>query len=180
MKIKQNITARPDEALFFIDLNDLLVYRRKRNKTEIRPAKDIKFEDKEFYIIDKDKSQEKYEQFKKTFCQSMQQKCTSLKETNVPLNKSGTKISVLENKVCKITFEDNNWAIAVKLSPQENCNKGVLKQTYNNFFRHMKESLLEQLSVIYVRNGSLTVSPVNQTPLNYGNYIELEIDSQEN
>jgi hypothetical protein len=45
----------------------------------------------------------------------------------------------------------------------------------------MKESLLEQLSVIYVRNGSLTVSPVNnQTPLNYGNYIELEIDSQEN
>lgn len=171
MKLHQNTTVNHNEGLFFIDLNDLLVYRKKRSKDVYKKGSDLSETEKEDYMIDVDKSQTNYDEFKKMFCDTMQTHCKSLGVVDTK-GKNRSQIILLENKICQIVFEDNQWGIAVKILRQGTANPGIADQTFGHFIRHTKNALLQRFPEIYVRNGSWSVLPVTQnTPLEFGNQI---------
>lgn len=174
MKLSPNTTVKYNEGLFFVNLNDLLIYHKKRQVNNFCLKKDIPFGEEDNYIIDKEKSQYRYDCFKEKFCTEMQNRCQSLKpgkpDKNFP-NTSKQKL-LLENKLFRIVFENNQWSIAIKLLRKEDANQGISQQTFDTFLKHTKEALLMQIPEIYVRNGSWGTIPVNQnTPLSVGNVV---------
>lgn len=174
MKLYPNTTVKHNEGLFFVNLNDILVYHKKRHPDIFCVKKDIPQGEEDNYIIDKEKSQYRYDRFKEKFCEEMQTRCKSLQpgvSGKKFINTTKQKL-ILENKLFRIVFENNQWSIAVKLLRKDDANQGIAQQTFETFLQHTKDALLMQMPEIYVRNGSWGTTRVTAaTPLSVGNTV---------
>ena len=159
----------PCEGLFYIDNNDLRVYRKDDPNTdeyEDRLARDLDFADitgPDWYFDEIGSSYEEADVLE-CFCDEMRKLCPSFKPAandNVWLCRD--RRVLLENDLFYICTEDNQWSVAVELIQKDgysDCQSawlsGLQRTKYKRYLECMKTALLTRLPEIGTYAGAWT------------------------
>lgn len=167
--------AGPYEGLFYIDNDDLLVYRRhdpyaKEEETSLQ--RDLSCEDFSSgeWLLDEVGSSYEEEDILECFCAKLRKLCPSFQPAaneNVWLG-SGRRV-ILENKLFYICVEDNEWSLAVELIQKDgysDCQNawliGLQRRHYQEYLDCMKKALLSRLPGIGIRTGAWTSGTIKR------------------
>lgn len=157
------------EGLFYIDNDDLRVYRKDGPGTddcEDRLQRDLDYADitgPDWYLDEVGSSYEEADVLE-CFCNEMRKLCPSFQpaaNSNVWLGNE--RRVILENELFYICVEDNEWSLAVELVQKDgysDCESawlaGLQKRRYREYLDSMKKALLARLPSIGVRTGPWT------------------------
>lgn len=161
--------AGPYEGLFYIDNDDLRVYRRndpyaKEEETSLQ--RDLSPDDimGDEWLLDEIGSSYEEEDVLECFCAELRKLCPSFQpaaNSNVWLGNE--RRVILENELFYICVEDNEWSLAVELVQKDgysDCQSawlaGLQKRRYREYLDSMKKALLARLPSIGVRTGPWT------------------------
>jgi hypothetical protein len=159
----------PYEGLFYIDNDDLRVYRRndpyaKEEETSLQrdlsPA-DIMGDE---WLLDEIGSSYEEEDVLECFCNEMRKSCPSFEPAvsdNVWLGRE--RRVILENELFYICVEDNELSLAVELVQKDSYSdcenawlSGLQRATYKQYLECMKTALLTRLPEIGTYAGAWT------------------------
>ena len=158
-------TTGPYEGVYYIDNDDLQVYRRndpyaKEDETclqrELSPT-DIMGD---AWLLDEIGSSYEEEDVLECFCAELRKLCPSFRpaaNSNVWL--CNERRVILENELFYICVEDNEWSLAVELVQREDdygVLAGLQKRHYAHYLECMKKALLSRLPSIGIRSGAWT------------------------
>lgn len=165
----------PYEGLFYIDNDDLQVYRRnnpyaKEEETclqrELGPD-DIMGDE---WLLDEIGSSYEEEDVLECFCAELRKLCPSFQpaaNSNVWLGNE--RRVILENELFYICVEDNEWSLAVELVQKDgysDCESawmaGLQKRRYRGYLDSMKKALLARLPSIGIRTGAWTSGTITR------------------
>lgn len=156
----------PCEGLFYIDNDDLQVYRSYAKKDETRLQRELSPTDimEDAWLLDEMLSSYEEEDVLECFCNEMRKLCPSFKSAasdNVWFGRE--RRAILENELFYICVEDNEWSLAVELVQKDgysDCQSawlaGLQKRRYREYLDRMKKALLARLPSIGVRTGPWT------------------------
>lgn len=156
----------PCEGLFYIDNDDLQVYRSYAKKDETRLQRELSPTDimEDAWLLDEMLSNYEEEDVLECFCNEMRKLCPSFKSAasdNVWFGRE--RRAILENELFYICVEDNEWSLAVELVQKDgysDCQSawlaGLQKRRYREYLDSMKKALLARLPSIGVRTGPWT------------------------
>lgn len=156
----------PCEGLFYIDNDDLQVYRSYAKKDETRLQRELSPTDimEDAWLLDEMLSSYEEEDVLECFCNEMRKLCPSFKSAasdNVWFGRE--RRAILENELFYICVEDNEWSLAVELVQKDgysDCQSawlaGLQKRRYREYLDSMKKALLARLPSIGVRTGPWT------------------------
>lgn len=162
-------TTGPYEGVFYIDNDDLLVYRRNdpyAEEEETGLQRDLSCEDLsgDEWLLDEIGSSNEEEDVLECFCAELRKLCPSFQpaaNSNVWLGNE--RRVILENELFYICVEDNEWSLAVELIQKDgysDCQSawlaGLQKRRYRGYLDDMKKALLARLPSIGVRTGPWT------------------------
>jgi hypothetical protein len=159
----------PYEGLFYIDNDDLRVYRRndpyaKEEETSLQ--RDLSCEDfsGDEWLLDEIGSSYEEEDVLECFCNEMRKLCPSFKPAasdSVWFDR-GRRV-ILENELFYICIEDNEWSLAVELIQKDgysDCQSAWLsslqRAKYKRYLESMKTALLTRLPEIGTYTGAWT------------------------
>lgn len=162
-------TTGPYEGVYYIDNDDLHVYRRndpyaKEDETclqrELSPT-DIMGD---AWLLDEIGSSYEEEDVLECFCEELRNLCPSFQPAVNPNVWLGNKRRViLENRLFYICLEDNEWSLAVELIQKDgysDCQSawlaGLQKRHYREYLDSIKKALLPRLPSIGIRTGAWT------------------------
>ena len=159
----------PCEGLFYIDNDDLRVYRKDDpNSDEYEDCiqRELSYEDitgPDWYFDEIGSSYEEADVLE-CFCDEMRKLCPSFKlaaNDNVWLG-SGRRV-LLENDLFYICIEDNEWSMAIELIQKDgysDCQSawlsGLQRTKYKRYLECMKTALLTRLPEIVTYAGAWT------------------------
>lgn len=160
----------PYEGLYYIDNDDLLVYRPKSydddDEGESRLLRSIPYEELEnwrYCDIDTEQYQDDVlEEFKAAIRSRFKGFTTCDKWLG------GTQHAILQNGLFYIAIEDNEWSLAVKLlqkEPEWNCDSWLLnlqKRHYKRYLEGIRDALLEQFESIGTYKGAWTSGTITR------------------
>ena len=164
----------PYEGVFYIDYDDLNVYRRDvpdsdeyetMLQREFGPGETNRLGvTKDGWYFDEMASEEETNNVLSMFCYEMQKRCPSFESSDGVLSASfEDRRVILQNQLFYICVEDNEWSLAVELIQRESysdCEEawmaGIQRTHYKRFLEAMKESLLEILPSIGIYTGPWT------------------------
>lgn len=172
----------PCEGLFYIDYDNLHVYRRDdpssdeyetKFQREMGPDEVVSlgYSDicRDGWYFDEFASEEEISDVLSMFCDEMQRRCPSFEEPDGTMWTCKDRRVILMNRLFYICIEDNEWSLAVELVQRESypdCEEewmaGIQKTHYKRFLEAMKESLLEILPSIGIYAGPWTHGIVNK------------------
>lgn len=157
------------EGLFYIDNDDLRVYRKDGPGTddcEDRLQRDLDYADitgPDWYLDEVGSSYEEADVLE-CFCNEMRKLCPSFQpavNSNVWLGNE--RRVILENELFYICVEDNEWSLAIELVQKDgysDCESawmaGLQKRHYRGYLDSMKKALLARLPSIGIRTGAWT------------------------
>ena len=156
----------PCEGLFYIDNDDLQVYRSYAKKDETRLQRELSPTDimEDAWLLDEMLSSYEEEDVLECFCNEMRKLCPSFKSAasdNVWFGRE--RRAILENELFYICVEDNEWSLAVELVQKDgysDCQSawlaGLQKRRYREYLDSMKKALLARLPSIGIRTGPWT------------------------
>lgn len=161
--------AGPYEGLFYIDNDDLQVWRKDGSdgkEPEIRMMADISLDElvADDWYVDEIESSYKEEDVLRCFCAELRKLCPSFQPaTNSNVWLGNERRVILENELFYICVEDNEWSLAVELIQKDgysDCQSawlaGLQKRRYRGYLDSMKKALLAHLPSIGVRTGPWT------------------------
>lgn len=165
----------PYEGLFYIDNDDLRVYRRndpyaKEEETSLQ--RDLSCEDLsgDEWLLDEIGSSYEEEDVLECFCAELRKLCPSFQpaaNSNVWLGNE--RRVILENELFYICVEDNEWSLAVELVQKDgysDCESawmaGLQKRRYREYLDSMKKALLARLPSIGIRTGAWTSGTITR------------------
>ena len=163
------------EGLFYIDNDDLRVYRRndpyaKEEETSLQ--RDLSCEDFSSgeWLLDEVGSSYEEEDVLECFCAELRKLCPSFQpaaNSNVWLGNE--RRVILENELFYICVEDNEWSLAVELVQKDgysDCQSawlaGLQKRRYREYLDSMKKALLARLPSIGIRTGAWTSGTITR------------------
>ena len=159
----------PYDGLFYIDNDNLRVYRRndpyaKEEETSLQ--RDLSCEDLsgDEWLLDEIGSSYEEEDVLECFCAELRKLCPSFQpavNSNVWLGNE--RRVILENELFYICVEDNEWSLAIELVQKDgysDCESawmaGLQKRRYRGYLDSMKKALLARLPSIGIRTGAWT------------------------
>lgn len=157
-------TTGPYEWVYYIDNDDLHVYRRndpyaKEDETclqcELSPT-DIMGN---AWLLDEIGSSNEEEDVLECFCDEMMRLCPSFHKVRDDFWISQNRRMILENSLFYICMEDNEWSLAVELIQHDDDHgriAGLQKRHYAHYLECMKKALLSRLPSIGIRTGAWT------------------------
>lgn len=158
----------PCEGLFYIDNDDLRVYRKLNPAGDYEDClqRDLDYDDiadPDWYLDDVGSSYEE-EDVLTCFCNEMQRRCPSFRPAqndNVWVGRD--RRVILENDLFYICVEDNEWSMAVELVQKDgysDCQSawlsGLQRTKYKRYLECMKTALLTRLPEIGTYAGAWT------------------------
>lgn len=165
----------PYEGLFYIDNDDLRVYRRNDPyareeetclQSELSPD-DVAGDE---WLLDEIGSSYEEEDVLECFCAELRKLCPSFQpaaNSNVWLGNE--RRVILENELFYICVEDNEWSLAVELVQKDgysDCESawmaGLQKRRYREYLDSMKKALLARLPSIGIRTGAWTSGTITR------------------
>lgn len=163
------------EGLFYIDNDDLRVYRRndpyaKEEETSLQ--RDLSCEDLsgDEWLLDEIGSSYEEEDVLECFCAELRKLCPGFQpaaNSNVWLGNE--RRVILENELFYICVEDNEWSLAVELVQKDgysDCESawmaGLQKRRYRGYLDSMKKALLARLPSIGIRTGAWTSGTITR------------------
>lgn len=163
----------PYEGLFYIDNDDLLIYRHRYavelSDDEKRFLRDIDVSEMlywEYSEIDSDCFMDGVEE---QFIESMQSRFKSFYRRYDFF--VGDARVCLENELFYVAFEDNQWSMAVKLLQKEHwCYDyaGLQKQHYQRYLDGIRDALFEQFETLGTYTGAWTSGTINRKEFQHG------------
>lgn len=163
------------EGLFYIDNDDLRVYRKDGPGTddcEDCLQRDLDYADitgPDWYLDEAGSSYEEADVLE-CFCNEMRKLCPSFQpaaNSNVWLGNE--RRVILENELFYICVEDNEWSLAVELVQKDgysDCQSawlaGLQKRRYREYLDSMKKALLARLPSIGIRTGAWTSGTITR------------------
>lgn len=163
------------EGLFYIDNDDLRVYRRndpyaKEEETSLQ--RDLGCEDLsgDEWLLDEIGSSYEEEDVLECFCAELRKLCPSFQPTaNSNVWLGNERRVILENELFYICVEDNEWSLAVELVQKDgysDCESawmaGLQKRRYRGYLDSMKKALLARLPSIGIRTGAWTSGTITR------------------
>lgn len=167
--------AGPYEGLFYIDNDDLRVWRKDGpdgKEPEIRMMADISLDElvADDWYVDEIESSYKEKDVLRCFCAELRKLCPSFQpaaNSNVWLGNE--RRVILENELFYICVEDNEWSLAVELVQKDgysDCESawmaGLQKRRYRGYLDSMKKALLARLPSIGIRTGAWTSGTITR------------------
>jgi hypothetical protein len=159
----------PYEGLFYIDNDDLLVYRRNdpyAKEEETCLQRDLSCEDLsgDEWLPDEIGSSNEEEDVLECFCAELRKLCPSFQPAaNSNIWLGNERRVILENKLFYICVEDNEWSLAVELIQKDSysdCESAWLSSLqqakYKRYLECMKTALLTRLPEIGTYAGAWT------------------------
>lgn len=158
---KGNINVSMRDGLFYIPYNYIHVYRLKTDKSKYLLERDITPDEADQYVFDKKRSQSRYD----LWINSIVYQLTKRFKTYSRVDKypAPNKRILLENSMFQIVIEDNKWSFAVELINRPGYKYPALQtKLFKNFFKGLREILLNNTDVIYTRNGTYSAQAFTQ------------------
>lgn len=156
---------KPYEGLFYIDNEDITVYREDEPADgmdpESRLLRDLEYADLQNWHWDEISSSDEEEEVVADFMSSFLERFRSFTEV-APKEQwiSRTQRAILENKLFYVALEDNEWSLAVELlqkeAPYDDSLSGLQKRHYQKYLDGIRDSLLETLPSIGIYKGAWT------------------------
>ena len=157
------------EGLFYIDNDDLRVYRRndphaKEEETSLQ--RDLSYEDLsgDEWLLDEVGSSYEEEDVLECFCAELRKLCPSFQPAaNSNAWLGNERRVILENELFYICVEDNEWSLAVELVQKDSYSdcenawlSGLQRTKYKRYLECMKTALLTRLPEIGTYAGAWT------------------------
>lgn len=170
-KVKMNVSVNYDEALFYVNYNNIYMFKDKNNPSKFVKGTEIPSGDEDKYEYDADMTQVMYDGIRKKITDYMTTHFNSMQAVQDEyLNKSKSRRVIARNTLFSVVIEDNVWSIAVELINNPKGNAGLQSQMFTSFANGLRNALFEQFDELYVRTGSYTADPITKdSPANYGN-----------
>ena len=159
----------PYEGLFYIDNDDLRVYRRNdpyAKEEETGLQRDLSCEDLsgDEWLLDEIGSSYEEADVLECFCNEMRKLCPSFEPAASDNVWLGVERRVLlENNLFYICVEDNEWSLAVELVQKDSYSdcenawlSGLQRTKYKRYLERMKTALLTRLPSIGTYAGAWT------------------------
>lgn len=161
---------KPYEGLYYIDNQNLSVYRENGDLTEDpedRLLRDLSYEDLSSWHYDEIGSMYEEEDVLVCFTEGFLRKFPSFSKVT-PKDQwiSRSQRAILENKLFSIAVEDNEWSLAVELlqkeDPYGDSLAGLQKKHYQAYLKGIRDSLLDRLPSIGAYAGAWTHKVITQ------------------
>ena len=164
----------PYEGLFYIDNDDLLVYRPLESsgldadqrlllgELDVDELQDWEYSEGDSYWL--------MEEVKSAFAASMKNRFPSF-QTPRKQEWINDGLVIVENSLFAVTFEDNQWSTAVKLLQKEHwCYDyaGLQKQHYQRYLDGIRDALFEQFETLGTYGGAWTSGRISRKEILYG------------
>ena len=168
-------TAGSYEGLFYIDNEDLDVYRKDdcyAEYPETGLARDLGFVEitNGEWLYDEIGTMEEIDDVLECFMEDFTQKFPSFCRCKPNEWISNTQRVLLMSSLFCIAVEDNEWSLAVELiqrvNPDNDSNVGLQKRHYQCYLDGMKSALLNRLSSIGCYTGAWTHGTITREELN--------------
>lgn len=167
----------PYEGLYYIDNDDIHVYRREDpfdGESETRLKSELSYADltgSEWVYDDLSSAEEERDVlnwfisgFTRMF-PSFQRPANEVWLRNGPWGECSRKV-ILENKLYYIAVEDNEWSLAVELlqkeDPYDDHLSGLQSRYFKKYIEGVKMCLLERLPSIGIRTGAWTSGSIKR------------------
>lgn len=150
------------EGLYYIDNDDLLVYRLKDSEPEddgsIAMLGDIDFADMDKYECDELESGFVWDETVYELKRRMMEMFRSFSECDEWLGNECH--AILENRLFYICVEDNQWSMAIELiqkeDPYGDSLDGLQKRHFQRYMDGLRDALFEQFDTLRVYGGAWT------------------------
>lgn len=157
----------PYEGLYYIDYDDVDVYRRNshlEDYPETKFRRELSYEEicGNEWVYDEWGSAEEQDYVLECFISRFSERFPSFTrcEPNEWLRNGLygdlTRRAILESKLFYITVEDNEWSLAVELiqkeDPYDNHLEGLQKRHFQTYLDGIRDTLFEQFETLSVRN----------------------------
>ena len=158
------------EGLFYIDNDDLRVYRKDGPGTddcEDRLQRDLDYADitgPDWYLDEVGSSYEEADVLE-CFCNEMRKLCPSFHKVRDDFWIGQKRRMILENSLFYICVEDNDWSLAVELIQHDDDHgriAGLQKRHYAHYLECMKKALLSRLTKIGIYTGPWTSGTITR------------------
>lgn len=165
----------PYEGLFFVDNDDLTLYRKedKDNPGEFdyRLRRDIDYSEFSEWEYCETYSWIEQEQFERRLVQSFTKRFPSFKPCGEREWINRDQRAIMESNLFYVCLEDNEWSIAVELIQKENScyepysNDGLQKKHYRNYLNVLRDCLFEQFEELGIYSGAWTSGRIRREDL---------------
>lgn len=153
----------PYEGLYYIDNDDIMVYRKENEMTEEHEFAllgDLSLEDLASgnWVFDYFESNEKWESIKQRLIRSIRYRFKSFEKSNVWIDRD--RQAFLENQLFYVAVEDNEWSYAIELIQKESLFdsslEGLQKKHYQTYLDGIRSALFEQFEEVGIYCGPWT------------------------
>lgn len=151
---------------YYIDFDDLYVYRAKDDEDDVRLMRDVPFSEIEDFEFSEFDTELEIDDVIAEFRESMIRRFPSFKETDLwlldgPYSRSRSRHAILENGLFWIATEDNQWSLAVELIPKEESwgepwMVNLQGRHFQKYLDGIKEALFEQFEYVSYRSSAWT------------------------
>ncbi len=151
---------------YYIDNDDLYVYRAKEDQDDIRLMRDVPYHELERFEFDQFGTELEIEDAVRLFQNDMIRRFPSFQKIDGWLadgsySRSRSRRAILENGLFWIATEDNQWSIAFELIPKEEpwgepWMEKIQARHYRRYLDGIKESLFEQFEYVSYRSSAWT------------------------
>lgn len=167
----------PYEGLFYIDNDDIHVYRRDdqyAEEPEVRLMRDLDYAELTGgeWLYDEWGTGEEQDDIEECFVDAFGRMFTSFTRVepqrwakNGPYGDLSRRV-IMENKLFLVALEDNEWSMAVELiqkeDPYDDSLCGLQKRHFERYLDGIKKCLLDRLPSIGTRTGAWTSGTIRR------------------